>query len=326
MPSRTTEAVSSETWPALPLDGWKDTYATLHMWTQVVGKLALELSPLTNHYWNTALQVTPRGLATLPLTADHRSVTITFDLVAHQLVLECSDGSGTTVSLEPRSVAEFYRLAMQALERVHVRARIWTRPVEVPDPIRFEADTIHRAYDPIPARACWQVLVQTKRVLEQFRSRFLGKTSPVHFWWGSFDLAHTRFSGRPAPRHPGGIPNLADTVTREAYSHECISAGWWAGSVGGAVADSAFYAYSYPEPPGCDVAPIRPEDAYYHPVMREWILPYESVRSAADPERAVLEFLQSTYEAAADRAGWDRAALERPAGWEPPPSAARGVM
>jgi len=281
------------------------------MWTQVVGKLALELSPLTNHYWNTALQVTPRGLATLPLTADHRSVTITFDLVAHQLVLECSDGSGTTVSLEPRSVAEFYRLAMQALERVHVRARIWTRPVEVPDPIRFEADTIHRAYDPIPARACWQVLVQTKRVLEQFRSRFLGKTSPVHFWWGSFDLAHTRFSGRPAPRHPGGIPNLADTVTREAYSHECISVGWWPGGGFSPILKPAFYAYAYPEPAGCPDAVIAPAAAGYDMRMHEWILPYEAVRRAADPDAAVLAFAQSTYDAAANLGGWQRALLER---------------
>src|SRR6266566_7267029 len=226
---------------ATPHDGWKETYATLHMWTQVVGKLALKLSPLTNHYWNTALQVTPRGVATLPLTADRRSVTISFDFVAHQLVLECSDGKRTTVSLEPRSVAEFYHLVTAALTRLDIPARIWTMPVEVPNPIRFEADTIHRSYDPAPVQACWQVLVQTKRVLEQFRSRFLGKTSPVHFWWGSFDLAHTRFSGRPAPRHPGGIPNLADAVTREAYSHECISIGWWPGGGLAPILEPAFY-------------------------------------------------------------------------------------
>ena len=303
--------MTTETWPPLPLEGWKDTYATLHMWTQVVGKLALRLSPLTNHYWNTALQVTSRGLATLPLTTDQRSVTITFDFVAHQLVLECSDGNGTTASLEPRSVAEFYRLVMQALERVHVQTRIWSRPVEVPNPIRFEADTIHRSYDPTAARACWQVLVQTKRVLEQFRSRFLGKTSPVHFWWGSFDLAHTRFSGRSAPRHPGGIPNLSDTVTREAYSHECISVGWWPGGGFSPILEPAFYAYAYPEPAGCPDAVIAPAAAGYHVQMHEWILPYEAVRRAADPDAALFAFAQSTYDTAADLGGWPRALLER---------------
>ena len=311
MPSRTTEIVATETWPALPLAGWKDTYATLHMWTQVVGKLALELSPLTNHYWNTALQVTPRGLATLPLTADHRSVAIAFDFVAHQLVLECSDGKRTTVSLEPRSVAEFYRLVTAALTRLDIPARIWTMPVEVPNPIRFEADTTHRSYEPAPVQACWQVLVQTKRVLEQFRSRFLGKTSPVHFWWGSFDLAHTRFSGRPAPRHPGGIPNLADTVTREAYSHECISVGWWPGGGFSPILEPAFYAYAYPEPAGCPDAVIAPATAGYDMRMHEWILPYEAVRRAADPDAAVLAFAQSTYDAAANLGGWQRALLER---------------
>src|SRR3989449_5727756 len=195
------------------------------MWTQVVGKRALGLSPLTNPYGNTALQITPHGLATLPLTADHRSVTATFDFVAHQLVLECSDGRDATVSLEPRPVAEFYRRVMDALARLDLSARIWTMPVEVPNPIRFEADTIHRSYDPAAARACWQLLVQIKRVLEGFRSRFVGKTSPVHFWWGSFDLAHTRLSGHSAPRHPRRTANLVDRVPRRDYSHERIIVG-----------------------------------------------------------------------------------------------------
>jgi hypothetical protein len=199
------------------------------MWTQVVGKLALKLSPRTNHYWNTALQVTSHGLATVPLTTEHRTVTVTFDFVADQLLFECSDGRGASISLKSRPVAEFYRLAMEALARLDVRAQIWTMPVEVPSPIRFDADRIHRAFDPAAARACWQVLVQTKRVLERFRSRFVGKASPIHFWWGSFDLAHTRFSGRVAPVHPGGIPS-PDAVTREAYSRRCISVRWWPGS------------------------------------------------------------------------------------------------
>ncbi len=303
--------MAADAWPALPLDGWRDTYATLHMWTQVAGKLALALSPLTNHYWNTALQITPRGLATLPLPLDRRLVTVTFDFTSQQLAVESSDGRDAAVSLAPRSVAEFYRLVMEALARLDVRARIWTMPVEVANPIRFEADTVHRSYDPAAARACWQVLVQIKRVLEPFRSRFVGKTSPVHFWWGSFDLAHTRFSGRRAPVHPGGLPNLADFVTREAYSHECISVGWWPGGGFAPIVEPAFYAYAYPEPPGCPDAVIAPAAASYDIRMHEWILPYEAVRRAPDPDAAVLEFAQSTYAAAADLGGWERALLER---------------
>jgi len=311
MASPSIESVAADAWPALPLDGWRDTYATLHMWTQVAGKLALALSPLTNHYWNTALQITPRGLATLPLPLDRRLVTVTFDFTSQQLAVESSDGRDAAVSLAPRSVAEFYRLVMEALARLDVRARIWTMPVEVANPIRFEADTVHRSYDPAAARACWQVLVQIKRVLEPFRSRFVGKTSPVHFWWGSFDLAHTRFSGRRAPPHPGGLPNLADFVTREAYSHECISMGWWPGGGFAPILEPAFYAYAYPEPPGCPDAVIGPAGASYDVRLHEWILPYEAVRRAPDPDAAVLEFAQSTYEAAADLGGWERALLER---------------
>ena len=306
----TTDVATRDLWPALPLEE-RDTYATLHMWTQIVGKLALSLSPLTNHYWNTALQITARGLATLPLTVDRRLVTVTFDFLSDQLAIDSSDGGHTTVSLEPRPVAEFYRLVMDALARLEVRTRIWTMPVEVPDPIRFEADTIHRSYDPAAARAVWQVLVQIKRVLDPFRGRFLGKTSPVHFWWGSFDLAHTRFSGRRAPLHPGGLPNLADAVTREAYSHECISVGWWLGGGSTPILEPAFYAYAYPEPPGCPDAVIAPVSASYDVRMHEWILPYEAVRRAPDPGAILLQFAQSTYEAAADLGGWERAFLER---------------
>jgi len=311
MPSPSIESVAADAWPSLPLDGWRGTYATLHLWTQVVGKLALALSPLTNHYWNTALQITPRGLATLPLTVDQRIVTVTFDFLSHHLAVECSDGRHTTVSLEPRPVAEFYRLVMEALAQLDVRARIWTMPVEVPNPIRFEADALHHAYDPPAARACWQILVQIRRVLDAFRGRFVGKTSPIHFWWGSFDLAHTRFSGRRAPVHPGGLPNLADAVTREAYSHECISVGWWPGGGSAPILEPAFYAYAYPEPPGCPDAVIAPASASYDMRMHEWILPYEAVRRAPDPDAALLEFAQSTYQAAADLGRWAHALLER---------------
>ncbi len=311
MPSPSIESVAADAWPSLPLDGWRDTYATLHLWTQVVGKLALALSPLTNHYWNTALQITPRGLATLPLTVDQRIVTVTFDFLSHHLAVECSDGRHTTVSLEPRPVAEFYRLVMEALAQLDVRARIWTMPVEVPNPIRFEADALHRSYDPAAARACWQILVQIRRVLDAFRGRFVGKTSPIHFWWGSFDLAHTRFSGRRAPVHPGGLPNLADAVTREAYSHECISVGWWPGGGSAPILEPAFYAYAYPEPPGCPDAVIAPVSASYDMRMHEWILPYEAVRRAPDPDATLLEFAQSTYQAVADLGGWAHALLER---------------
>jgi len=311
MPSPSIEAVVVDAWPPLPLEAWRDTYNTLHMWTQIVGKVALALSPLTNHYWNTALQITPRGLATLPLPVGRRLVTVAFDFVSHQLGVESSDGGHTTVSLEPRPVAEFYRLVMDALARLGVHARIWTMPAEVPNPIRFEADTIHRSYDPAAAQALLQVLVGIRRVLDPFRARFLGKTSPVHFWWGGFDLAHTRFSGRRAPRHPGGIPNLADAVTRESYSHECISMGWWLGGGSTPILEPSFYAYAYPEPPGCPDAVIAPVSASYDLRMHEWILPYEAVRRAPDPDATLLEFAQSTYEAAADLGGWERALLER---------------
>ena len=213
--------------------------------------------------------------------------------------------------LEAQPVAEFYRLVMAALAPLDIRARIWTMPVEVANPIRFEADTVHRAYDAAAAQAFWHVLVQIKRVLEQFRSRFVGKTSPVHFWWGSFDLAHTRFSGRPAPVHPGGIPNLSDAVTREAYSHECISVGWWPGGGFSPIQEPAFYAYAYPEPPGCPDAVIAPAGAGYDLRMHEWLLPYEAVRRAADQDATLLAFAQSTYEAAANLGGWERTRLER---------------
>jgi hypothetical protein len=295
-----------EKWPALPLDDWLDTYTTLHMWTQVVGKVCLALTPLTNHYWNIAFQVTARGLATPSMTHDGRALTITFDFVAHELVLACSDGGAERIRLEPQTVADFYRRVMDALRRLGVEVRIWAQPVEVPDPVRFEADTAHRSYDPASANACWRALVAMKPVLESFRSRFVGKSSPVHFFWGSFDLAVTRFSGRRAPPRPG-----ADAVTREAYSHEVISHGFWPGSPGGPVREASFYAYAAPEPPGLKTAAVRPGAASYNTTLGEFLLPYAAVRAAASPEAELAAFLESSYDRAAELAGWPRADLER---------------
>ena len=297
---------TGEAWPPLPLEPWQDTLATLHMWTQVVGKVCLALTPVTNHYWNIAFQVTARGLATPSLTYRNRALTIAFDFVDHELVFRCSDGGTERIPLEPRPVAEFYRLVMDALHRLGIEIRIWTQPVEVPNPIRFESDTVHRSYDPASANAFWRALVAMKPVFEVFRSGFVGKCSPVHFFWGSFDLAVTRFSGRRAPERPG-----ADPITREAYSHEVISHGFWPGSVGGPVQEAAFYAYAAPEPPGLKAAAVRPSAASYSTALSEFILPYEAVRTAASPEAELASFLASTYDAAADLAAWPRADLER---------------
>ena len=230
-------------WPALPLEPWRDTYATLHLYTQVVGKVCLALTPLVNHFWNIAFQITPRGLATPTLVFGDRALTMTFDFIAHELVLQCSDAGTARIPLEPRPVADFHRTVIDALHGLGIDVRIWTMPVEVPNPIRFESDTVHRSYDPSAANRFWRALVSMKPVLEKFRSGFVGKSSPVHFFWGSFDVAVTRFSGRPAPERPG-----ADPITREAYSHEVISHGFWPGSVGGPVEEAAFYAYAAPEP------------------------------------------------------------------------------
>ncbi len=293
-----------DAWPALPLDAWRDTYATLHMWTQVVGKVCLALTPLANHFWNIAFQITARGLATHSLMAGNRALTITFDFVAHQLVFDCSDGKTERIALEPRTVADFYRLVMDALHRMGVDIAIWTLPVEIPDPIRFEADTKHRSYDPASANAFWRALVAMKPVFEGFRCTFIGKSSPVHFFWGSFDLAVTRFSGRRAPARAN-----ADSITREAYSHEVISHGFWPGS--GAIREAAFYAYAAPEPQGFRTATARPAAAFYSTDLSEFILPYEAVRTAESPAAALTEFLNSTYDAAATLAAWNRTDLER---------------
>lgn len=293
-----------DAWPPLPLAAWQDTYATLHMWLQVIGKICLALTPRTNHFWNIALQITPAGLTTPTMTSGNRACAIAFDFLTHRLTIQCSDGSSETIALEARSVADFYRLVMAAMGRLGIDVRIWTTPVEVPNPVKFELNTAPGAYDPAAATAVWRILIAAKPVLERFRSGFIGKCSPVHFFWGSFDAAVTRFSGRPAPERPG-----ADSITRESYSHEVISHGFWPG--GGPVPEPVFYAYAAPEPAGFKTAKVGPAAAYYHTELNEFILPYEAVRTAANPDAALTEFLQTTYDAGADLALWNRAELER---------------
>ena len=295
-------------WPELPYEAWADTCATLHMWTQVVGKIRMALAPMENHWWQVPLYVTQRGLTTSPIPYGDRTFQIDFDFVDHRLVVHCDAGQVRHVALGPRTVADFYRELMSVLRALHVDVRIWTTPVEVPNPIPFEKDTVHAAYDAEAAHRFWRVLVQADRLLKEFRSRFLGKCSPVHFFWGSFDLAVTRFSGRVAPPHPGA-PGVADAITREAYSHEVSSAGFWPGSA--AFPTAAFYAYQYPEPEGFRTARVGPEAAFYSPDFGEYLLRYDDVRAADSPDSAVLEFLQTTYEAGAESAKWERDALER---------------
>ena len=315
----------TDVWPRLALDEWAPTQTTLQRWTQMVGKTRLALAPMQNHWWQVVLYVTGRGLTTSPIPYNGGTFDISFDFTAHKLFARTSDGDVRTLPLVARSVADFYAEYTEMLRSLGVDVKIMPVPMEMADAMRFDEDRTHASYDPDAAHRFWQVLVHVDRALKEFRARFIGKSSPSHFWWGGFDLSCTRFSGRPAPPHPGGIPNCPDYVMVEGYSHECISAGWWPGNVGGAVTEPAFYSYSYPEPPGFDVATVGPKSAYYNKEMREWVLPYESVRTSSEPEQMVLEFLQSTYEQAADRAKWDRNALERPAGWTPPPSAARPV-
>jgi hypothetical protein len=296
-------------WPALPFDDWKDTCATLHLWTQVVGKIRLAQAPMVNHWWQVPLYVTPRGLTTSSMPHGERTFRIDFDFVEHRLRIEASDGRVETMSLAPCSVAEFHAEVMGRLGGMGLDVRISTLPCEIPDPIPFEQDRVHAAYDTEQANRFWRVLVQADRVLAGFRGRFLGKASPVHFFWGSFDLAATRFSGRRAPPHPPA-PHLALWVVREAYSHEVSSCGFWPGN--GGFGRPAFYSYAYPEPAGFGDAPVRPAAAFYGRDLGEFVLPYDDARQAADPDDAVLEFLESTYEAAAGLGGWDRQALERP--------------
>jgi hypothetical protein len=295
-------------WPELPLAEWKDTYDTLHMWTQIVGKIRLALTPLVNHWWNTALYVTPHGLTTSAMSYKGRLFQINFDFIAHLLLIEVDDGSMKTIPLRPHSVAEFYQEMLAALGSLGMPLTIWTTPVEVPDRTPFERDRKHAAYDPEYAQRFWRILAQTSRVFAEFRSRFIGKASPVHFFWGAFDLAVTRFSGRQAPSHPG-VQNCPRFVMVEAYSHEVSSCGFWPG--GGPVNEPVFYAYAYPEPQGFKDHTILPAEAFYHNGMSEFVLPYEVVRTATSPDDVLMIFLQSSYEAAATHAKWDRHTLER---------------
>jgi hypothetical protein len=289
------------------LAAWKDTYATLHLWTQIVGKVRLALTPWLNHSWHATLYLTSRGLTTSPIPYRGRTFELELDFLRHVLRASTDDGSTREIALSPRCVAEFHGDVMAALSELGIHVRIHGRPNELPDPIRFAEARVHCSYDPVYAQRFWRILVQADRVLSAFRTAFIGKCSPVHFFWGSFDLAVTRFSGRRAPPHPGGIPFLPDAVTREAYSHEVSSAGFWPGA---GLDYPAFYSYAYPEPDGFSSAPVRPAEAFYHEGLGEFILPYDAVRTADDPDRALASFLTSTYEAAATTGGWDRAALE----------------
>jgi hypothetical protein len=303
---------ASEVWPDLPLARWKDTLDTLHLWTQIVGKIRHTLSPLLNHCWSDTLYVTARGLTTSPVPSGNRVFAIDFDFIAHRLEIRTADGAIEAFALEPQSVAAFYRRLFAALEKLGIAVAIHKKPNEVADPIPFDRDETHASYDPEYANRFWRALVQSDRVFKIFRARFLGKSSPVHFFWGAPDLAVTRFSGRVAPVHPGGIPNLPDEITRDAYSHEVSSCGFWPG--GGAVAEPAFYAYAYPSPAGFAEAIVRPEAAFYSKDLGEFVLPYAAVRTAVSPDQTLLAFLQSTYDAAAELGRWDRKALERSIG------------
>jgi Family of unknown function (DUF5996) len=293
-----------DVWPELPLQAWQDTYSTLHMWTQIVGKVRLALSPRVNHWWEVPVYVNARGLTTSPIPYRHGIFEIEFDFIDHQLMIQTSWGSTKVLPLRPQSVADFYREFTAALSALGIEVKIRTMPCEIPNPIPFESDTQHASYDREYAYRFWQILILCANIFQEFRAGFIGKSSPVHFFWGSFDLAVTRFSGRRAPERAD-----ADAITREAYSHEVISAGFWPG--GGEVKGAAFYAYAAPEPRGFGQQKVLPAQAYYYPQMREFLLMYDDARSAASPRQAVLSFLQSTYEAGANLGSWDRKALER---------------
>jgi Family of unknown function (DUF5996) len=301
-PLTTSTFSASEAWPALPLQDWKPTYHNLHMWTQIVGKVRLALSPKMNHWWNVALYVSARGLTTSPIPYGKDAFEIQFDFIDHKLLIDRCDGERKTLDLVPRTVADFYAEFTSTLSSLGVKVSIYPKPVEVPDPIPFAEDNLYCAYDADAAHRFWRILASCDSVFKQFRARFLGKSSPVHFFWGSFDLAVTRFNGRRAPERPG-----ADSITREAYSHEVISAGWWPGA---GLDGPAFYSYAAPEPAGLAQQHVRPESAFYHPDLKEFILMYDRVRNSPSPERMLMEFLQSTYEAAATLGAWDRDALE----------------
>lgn len=294
--------------PELPFDSWKDTLATVHMWTQIVGKVRLKLCPLVNHWWNVTFYLTARGLTTSPMPYWRGTAIVTvevqFDFIEHKLLIETNEGRIVTIALQPESVAEFYAKFMAALSELGVACRIWTKPCEIIDPIPFEQDHQHASYDADAMNKFWRILVWSDQVFKDFRTSFLGKVSPVHFFWGAFDLAVTRFSGRRAPEKPG-----ADSITKEGYSHEVSSAGIWPG--GGDISGPAFYSYAAPEPAGFAQQKVRPQAAFYHPQLKEFLLMYDDVRMADSPKTALMEFLQSTYDAAADLANWDRKNLER---------------
>jgi hypothetical protein len=296
-------------WPDLPPAGWRDTYGTLHMWTQIVGKTRLALAPMENHWWQVALYVTARGLTTSPMPVRHGAVEVEFDFLSHQLCIQTSDGSRGVFPLKAMSVSDFFAQYLAALRELGIKPAIYPSPVEVLTAIPFAQDREHAAYDPDAAHRCWWILLSAQRVMKRFRGTFTGKQSPVHFFWGSFDLASTRFSGRPAPKHPGGVPHCPDRVMIEAYSRECSSCGFWPGD-GGAHAPS-FYAYAYPEPAGYAEHRVEPDAGHYDSTAREFLLPYAALRTASEPDEMLLRFFQTTYGAAADLGRWDRAALER---------------
>ncbi len=296
-------------WPALPYPEWKESCATLQLWTQIVGKIRLAQTPWVNHSWHVPLYVTATGLTTSVIPSGDRAFQIDFDFIDHVLWMKTSEGHARQVMLRPMPVAEFHAAVFEQLDDLGIAVSIDNRPNEIVDAIPFTEDMAHHAYDRDAAHRFWRILLSSHQVMSHFRSAFLGKVSPVHFFWGSFDLAVTRFSGRPAPLHPGGIPNLPDAVTREAYSHEVSSAGFWPGG-GGVVDEPTFYSYAYPAPPGFAEAKALPAEASFHKTLGEFVLPYEAVRKARDPQAVLMEFLQSTYVAAADLAQWDRTALE----------------
>ncbi|HEY0909650.1 MAG TPA: DUF5996 family protein [Bradyrhizobium sp.] len=306
--SQTPQTTLQTPWPELPLAAWRETCDTLHLWTQIVGKIRYARSPWLNHSWHVTLYVTARGLTTSPIPDGTRTFEIDFDFIDHALRISSSDGTQRQFALAGQSVASFYAAVMAALAELGIHVEIDEMPNELPDPVKFSQDRAHASYDPEAARRFFQILVTADRVFQQFRTGFLGKASPVHFFWGSFDLAVTRFSGRRAPRHPGGVPNLPDAVACEAYSHEECSAGFWPGS--GAIDYPAFYSYAYPEPAGYRAVKAQPAAAFFSETLGEFILPYDAVRTSDDPDKTLLEFLQSTYDAAANAAKWDRDALE----------------
>jgi hypothetical protein len=302
---------AAEPWPALPLAAWRDTYATLHLWTQIVGKVRLAQTPWLNHSWHVALYVNSRGLTTSLVPCGRGGFEMQFDFIEHVLEIRTTDGAATKLALRPQSVAEFHRKLFGALRELDISVTITDFPCEIAGAIAFTRDHLHAAYDAEYAHRFWRALLQADRVFRQFRTSFLGKSSPVHFFWGSFDLAVTRFSGRRAPVFGGSAPGVDAKVMREAYSHEVASAGFWPG--GGDV-DASFYAYAYPQPPGFREAKVQPEAASFSDALGEFLLPYEAVRSAADPDAVLLQFLETTYDAAAEAAAWDRGALECPRG------------